>query len=520
MRARKRSPVHLAAALLFLLPSGRAAYALDPVTPAGGDFQLCGSKFRFVGFNTRGMCHYGRNDAVPGSSLSDIPTNLDFCVSAKARVLRLTCAYHGINKITTGDRLGLVLDACQARGIYVIVAFTDYYMNSGLYPQGDGTYYNLPGCCGLTLLNHQWFAGGYTVNYLPQALYLADRFKNHPAIFAWQLGNELRDNASPATFLAFAHGMATQLRAADPNHMLSVGLIGYRNASLTFAQARQLYADFDFVSTHTYDGDDSNNDADVADDLGKPYVIGEAAFSGTTDRTPLTNADIQKWIARGVDGYMHWALAATSYNNGDADAQFGIDRVFHNFDFEAYRSLYAAWGNTLAPTTLSVAPSSITRTVLYGDPLTPSSTTVRTIAGSTPFTAQASASWLTVVPGGGSATCGGTAVSLEYATTALPPGTHGATVQFTPAPPLTGATLQITVTIQPGPADFDADGDVDQSDFAHLQRCLSGGGVAQLAPQCQSARLDGDSDVDEADFQKFLQCLSGPDIPANAHCLE
>ena len=37
-------------------------------------------------------------------------------------------------------------------------------------------------------------------------------------------------------------------------------------------------------------------------------------------------------------------------------------------------------------------------------------------------------------------------------------------------------------------ADFDGDGDVDQSDFGHLQACLSGSTVPQNDPICQDAQ--------------------------------
>lgn len=69
-------------------------------------------------------------------------------------------------------------------------------------------------------------------------------------------------------------------------------------------------------------------------------------------------------------------------------------------------------------------------------------------------------------------------------------------------------------------ADFDRDGDVDLSDFAVLQRCLSGTSVPPTAP-CTLADLDAvpDSDVDNTDVNLFLGCLSGPDVYAAPTCL-
>ncbi len=58
------------------------------------------------------------------------------------------------------------------------------------------------------------------------------------------------------------------------------------------------------------------------------------------------------------------------------------------------------------------------------------------------------------------------------------------------------------------PGDFDLDNDVDQSDFAHLQICLSGSALP-YAPGCADADLDEDSHVDSSDFVIFLECLAG-----------
>src|SRR4029079_7767696 len=47
--------------------------------------------------------------------------------------------------------------------------------------------------------------------------------------------------------------------------------------------------------------------------------------------------------------------------------------------------------------------------------------------------------------------------------------------------------------------DFDNDGDVDASDFGHLQQCLTAPNLAATAPACLNARIDGDTDIDAED---------------------
>jgi hypothetical protein len=68
----------------------------------------------------------------------------------------------------------------------------------------------------------------------------------------------------------------------------------------------------------------------------------------------------------------------------------------------------------------------------------------------------------------------------------------------------------ISVVIFPG--DFDNDGDIDQSDFGHLQSCMSGTGAA-YAMGCEDADLDADGDVDGSDVGVFLPCFGGADSP-------
>jgi len=65
--------------------------------------------------------------------------------------------------------------------------------------------------------------------------------------------------------------------------------------------------------------------------------------------------------------------------------------------------------------------------------------------------------------------------------------------------------------------DFDDDGDVDQSDYGHLQACLTGP-VQPAGPDCADAKLDEDADVDGNDLTIFIRCLTGPNKMADLGC--
>jgi len=61
--------------------------------------------------------------------------------------------------------------------------------------------------------------------------------------------------------------------------------------------------------------------------------------------------------------------------------------------------------------------------------------------------------------------------------------------------------------------DTDGDGDLDQVDFAELQRCLTIG-AAGVSSGCEPFDLDGDSDVDAFDLESFAHAAGGAGVQA------
>ena len=511
-----------AAIVVMLMPIALSAQPASFVRANGKNFELCGQPFRFIGFNVRGICHYGKGDVLPFSNASDIGTNLDYCVAVKATVIRVFCAYKNINRIETGNRLQAVLDACRARGIFVLVALTDVHSSTSMHPQGDTAYFTQGACCGFNLLNHQWYETGYTVNYLPQALYLADRFKDHPAVFAWQLGNEIRDVTNGATFTAFAKNVAAQIKAVDPNHMVSVGMISVRQSNISAPQAISIYNDMDFVGSHVYLNTDADDDTSFANSINKPSIIDEAGFN-TGNRPALTNTDITKRFNNGADGYLYWGLMATPYDNGDGDRDFGIDQVFNDDDWVAYGQMFHTWGTSLAPTTqLLVAPTTIERIVDRGEAAPDALIDVAlTGGGSRAFSTQESSTWFSVANPNGVASCEPVEVRMQFQTATLRPGVYESQLSILSAGAANSpVAVPVKVTVHGFPGDLDGDDDVDQSDFGLFQACLNKPGEVQDDPKCLAARLDDDVDVDLDDFGLLQACFSGPNIPADPNCLD
>lgn len=69
------------------------------------------------------------------------------------------------------------------------------------------------------------------------------------------------------------------------------------------------------------------------------------------------------------------------------------------------------------------------------------------------------------------------------------------------------------------PCDFDLDADVDQTDFAHMQTCLTEG-LTPPTGECGNADMDGDNHVDAYDVAVFTGCVSGPDVVADPYCAD
>jgi hypothetical protein len=86
-------------------------------------------------------------------------------------------------------------------------------------------------------------------------------------------------------------------------------------------------------------------------------------------------------------------------------------------------------------------------------------------------------------------------------------------------PGLCSTVPEAVITVTPQyTADFDHDNDVDQTDFAHLQLCLSGSTTPQTDAACADTLLNGDPYVDSTDVALFAACMSGPGVLPPAQC--
>ncbi|OXS58411.1 hypothetical protein B1A99_14480 [Cohnella sp. CIP 111063] len=140
--------------------------------------------------------------------------------------------------------------------------------------------------------------------------YTGVRYKDDPAILAWETGNELM--VAPE----WMSEIAAFYKSVNPNQLLVSGNQMelphfYRNLS------PQALADpnIDIVKSHYYDGNYANRvrtDKALAEAHGKPFFVGEFGFKPTSEVVSMLN----ETIAGGASGALIWSLRPHSAQGG------------------------------------------------------------------------------------------------------------------------------------------------------------------------------------------------------------
>jgi cellulase (glycosyl hydrolase family 5) len=343
----------------------------DPTAPTNPSFvRVAARKFLFpgetqptgfVGANSSGLTHYGTS-IMPAAGEEQIVQQLDAIKAFGGRVVRVFAAGNDADAQTQTARLARVLDLAQQRNLYVIAALTDFYATP-FHPIGDDGAY-AKDSWGANVLTDAWFKGGYKRSYVAWVDAVVIALRDHTALLAWEIGNELKNVPDAEAFVSFATSMADRIRSNDPNHLITDGMIGTVNGALrsdqtiateTLAYRLASHPNINFLTFHNYRAgvpsyDDGANDADLARQVGKPVIVEEMGYCGSLgssvgqpsrcpsldgNRPWLTLDKGRDWKSRGVSGYMQWGFLAPSLgNNGDGDGLYGMDKVVHGSDFD------------------------------------------------------------------------------------------------------------------------------------------------------------------------------------------
>lgn len=275
----------------------------DFVGVMNGNFALNGRKFRHVGVNTHELVYHkpdeARNDLTKAQSAGIKHVRI-FLSSSKHET-------SGVGGVI--ERLQRVLNEAYSRGIRLTVAMTNEYNYPNLAAdslggincvKGDNGSYTVP-YSDTYLLNHQWVAGGFRARYLQFVREVVQYFKDSPAVFAWEVGNEISDPSYQddgcETILNFYREVAATIKSIDRYHLVAPGNISTTQLGFDSdpnsaeAKRERLYGDpnFDYITCHVYEKFDEHPrpvvDRELARRLIKPFVVEEYGYRMSQDRT-------------------------------------------------------------------------------------------------------------------------------------------------------------------------------------------------------------------------------------------
>lgn len=314
----------------------------------GSRFLVDNEPFRFVGVNLREFAFYGTGlAAVKHTTSADRLKQLNVLQDIGMRVIR----FHGVHRdADTNSCINLTqkaLDILHSFGMLGIVVLNDSLGDSAFYVHKDQAFHAHGHPLGH--LDKSYFtAGGYQHNYLPLVEKMTTALRDHPAIFAWELGNEYALHPRPATvndaasFLKFTQSVSAVIRSNDPNHLITTGFVRAGHVAPDGQDIRQftkrLYnlPTIDFGTVHFYQ--DENNpeapfaleeensllDLDVLKMLGKPIIVEE--FSATAGhKAAYTQMKLDQWFGQGAAGFLQWGFSGTGRDIGVGDNLRGMD---------------------------------------------------------------------------------------------------------------------------------------------------------------------------------------------------
>jgi mannan endo-1,4-beta-mannosidase len=320
----------------------QTAPAASPfVTRQGTQLYADGQPYRFIGlniFNANSMnnCWYtmGTGSGLD-SSLSAIPGQNVF----RAWFFQQEATPNGVRDWSAFDH---TLAVAKAHGERVMVTLADewgscedgLYKNEGWYQSGYRTA----------------IAPGSTEPYRDWVAAMVNRYRNDPTIMAWQLMNEAEDSTTvfqsacsgtaDATLISWATDMASLVKGADTNHLLSLGTLGTGQCGTGDYGALHAVSDIDLCESHDYAEPMSPMPGDQwhglqarinqCAALNKPLFMGETGISsvGTLQqRASLFQAKFSAQFSAGVVGELVWAWreasqggsSATDYRVGPGD---------------------------------------------------------------------------------------------------------------------------------------------------------------------------------------------------------
>ncbi|HEU0167626.1 MAG TPA: hypothetical protein VFS62_07600 [Chloroflexota bacterium] len=362
----------LAAGLLALL----IAWFVQPrQTAKAAAFPRVNDGFQ-IGMNAASITDYGYDDLRPYAPGWEQASDLMEMQRMGATIIRVFVAFDQISPEATSARLGKFLDLAAQYNVSAIVSLVDDYW-SGHSPQGTYPYYT-NSWNGIQLLEDSFFSGGYQGAYKNFVQTLVTENRNRSNIYAWELGNELKDDGNPGALISFMQDMSGYIKALDSNHLVASGLLDAHHPGLTPDQIYPYLPNVDVITIHTtVGGREGVPDIQWAAANGKLPFVEEIGMPGTGDRSASYASEIAYWRSLGARAFMQWGFIARRLSdNGDGDGSGGMDTIWHT----DYEQLVRVFQNTLGvqptPTPLATRTPIVVPTLLPTATLPPGAVTV------------------------------------------------------------------------------------------------------------------------------------------------
>lgn len=328
--------------------SATAADAARFVTVQGRSFEIDGSPFRFVGANIYDAAASSRYSCRAGSQMSDaqLTATLRYLHDdAGVTVLRFWAYQTYTQGATYWDGVDRVLAAAKATGMRVIPVLEDG-----------------PGDCTTSTTTtpksayegDTWYSQGYkqpygnaTLSYREYVGRITAHYADDPVILGWMMMNEAdtsaRDAQARSVLVDFATDMVGVIKAADPNHLITVGTQSNGAPGASGGDFSAVYGvtGVDFAEVHDWGYWGSDTEAmpggtgstppsatslacvvptapvgcsfSLAAKLGKPLIVGEAGITGRTAAERVTRAGLLRSkmnaaFGAGASGYVIWSV--------------------------------------------------------------------------------------------------------------------------------------------------------------------------------------------------------------------
>ncbi|MEY4745314.1 MAG: hypothetical protein RL272_1259 [Candidatus Parcubacteria bacterium] len=313
------------------------------VSARDGHLWLDGRRYRFIGVNVYSLASAppGSGGFACGNALGDdgVRQIIREVAAMGGNAIRIDAYQSFTAGGTDFSRLDLILREARENGVRVILTLENQWPDctEGGYKYAD------------------WYRSGYRepygaypLSYREYVARVAERYRGEPAVLMWQLMNEAESRTvqgfdDPEALMAFTADMASVVRNADPDHIVSLGTIGVArqgSGGAFYALLHQIDG-IGIAEAHDYHAETDEMPREVwlsllaARAVGRPFFIGEVGMDAPpltpSDRAGLIAAKLEAAWHEDVDGVLIWSYRAGDGGDKDFDIRDPLAGVIRRF---------------------------------------------------------------------------------------------------------------------------------------------------------------------------------------------